>query len=144
MVVAIVLVFAVGASAQTVSVGVMPVLYDSDGDPVNTSGGVLLRGIYYLDTEGDVPVTYFGDGSFYNPATRMYGGSVYNPTGRAGSYTIPYSFSEVPPTVIPTTVGIPNTGLGGGNSLTTWAILAISALVSVAGVSYISRSRNVA
>jgi hypothetical protein len=132
---ALVLTFAGTAQAAT---GVMPVLYNSSGVAVNTSGGVLQAGTYYLGTGATQPVTYFGDGSFYNAATNMYGGSVYNPTGAAGIYNIPAQ-GEAPD---PGPVGIPNTGAG-GDAMGVWALLALSGSAAVAGAFYLARSRNV-
>ncbi len=96
---------------QADTLATMPVLYNASGVAVNSSGGVLPAGTYYLGVGATQPVNYFGDGSFYNPATRMYGGSVFNPTGRAGTFTVP-SQGEAPDpgtggVVAP---GFPNTG----------------------------------
>lgn len=126
----LVLVFAGAASAATY--GVMPVLYNSAGVAVNTSNSIALpAGTYYLGTGASQPVTYFGDGSFWNAATRTYGGSVYNPTGRAGTYTIP----DVTPSEVPPAVGIPNTG-SGGDAMGLWLVLALSGVAVVAGAYY--------
>ena len=124
-----VLAFAGGASAQTV--GTMPVLYNASGQTVNTSGGTLPSGTYYLATGALDPVTYYGDGTFRYDLLGTFGGSVYNPTGQAGNYTIPAQ--SLP------SVGIPNTGAG-GNALSTSIILAFSALAGVLGFLYVTRS----
>jgi hypothetical protein len=144
---ALVLVFTGAAQADTI--GTMPVLYNASGQAVNTSGGVLPAGTYYLGTGSTQPVTYFGDGSFYNAATRMYGGSVFNPTGAAGTFTIPAAGEAPAPTPGTGTgtgtgsVGVPNTGMGGEASLL-WAVLGLSAVAGVAGASYLARGRHAA
>ncbi len=115
--------------AHADSLGVMPVLFDSSGHAVNTSGGTLQRGSYFLQVGGVEPVFYYGDGTYFDSLTGLFGGSVFNPSGGAGTYVIPGS-TEV--------VGIPNTGQGGG-APALWALLGISALTVLAGASYATR-----
>ncbi len=126
--------FAFAGSAHAQTFGTMPVLYNASSQPVNTSGGTLPAGTYYLQTGGVEPVTYFAGGTFYDPATRMTGGSFFNPTGAAGVYAIPDNTG--------TTLGIPNTGAG-GNAAAVWALLLVSGLVAVLGGTYLARSRYV-
>lgn len=137
-VIAAALLFA-GGAVQADTIGTMPVLYNSSGQAVNTSGGVLPAGTYYLGMNATQPVTYFGDGSFYNAATNLYGGSVYNPTGAAGTFVIPTQGEAIDPT----TVGVPNTGMG-GDAANLWVTLALSGLAAAFGAYYIARSRYVA
>lgn len=124
-----VLALAGGAYAQTT--GMMPVLYNASGTAVNTSGGTLVSGTYYLATGALDSVTYYGDGTFRYDLTGTFGGSVYNPSGQAGNYTIPAQ--SVP------SVGIPNTGAGGG-AMNVFIVLALSALASAFGFMYVNRS----
>ncbi len=107
-VLAAVLAFSGGVFADTT--GNMPILYNSSGTAVNTSTGVLPAGTYYLGVGATQPVTYFGDGSYFNAATRTYGGSVFNPTGRAGVYVIPAQGEVADPSIPTGNVGLPNTG----------------------------------
>ncbi len=131
--IASVLAFAGLASAQTTTTVTMPILYNADGQAVNTSGGTLPAGTYYLASGEVGPVTYYGDGTYYNSAAGVFGGSVYNATGEAGTFTVPAMTSTA-------SVGIPNTGAG-GDAIGVWVTLAISALASIAGALYLSRSR---
>ncbi len=124
--------FAFAGAAHAATYGTMPVLYNSSGDAVNTSGGTLAAGTYYLMSNGTHPVRYSSDGTYYDPATNLYGGSVFNPTGAAGTYTVP---GTVP--------GVPNTGAG-GDALATWMTLALSAGAACVGAAYLARSRYVA
>lgn len=119
------------AQAQTASS--MPVLYNSSGNTVNTSGGTLSAGTYYLGgtpSQGGHQVQYLGNGTYYDPTTLTYGGSVSDPNGTAG-----VSFGYTVPSTSP---GIPNTGAG-GNASTTWFVLIASAVVALGGMAYISR-----
>ncbi len=132
---AFVLLLANGAHAQTY--GTMPALYNSTGGQVNGSGTILAPGTYYLQSNGTMPVTYFGDGTYYNPSTNTFGGSVYDPTGVAGLYTIPVTSGTTG------SVGIPNTGAG-GNASANMIALAVAGLAAVAGAAYLVRSRHAA
>ena len=139
----LVFVFALGVSgsAQAQTTGMMPVLYNSSGQAVNSSTSTttaLPAGTYYLQPGSSQPVNYLGNGIYYNPATQSYGGSVYNQNGQAGSYTVPASTGSMGTTG--TSVGIPNTGAG-GDVFTTWLALLFSALAIAGGVSYFARSR---
>ncbi len=123
--------------------GVMPILYDVNGNAVNSSNvGSLPTGTYYLDRDGDQPVSYTG-GVYYDPATNTYGGSIYNPTGRAGSFSASGTVTPAPTTGTGSTgsVGIPNTGVGdvGAN----WALLTFSGLAALGGVMYFVYARKV-
>ncbi len=121
-----------GQGSVAVGTGIMPVLYNSSGQSVNTSGGSLAPGYYYLTTDAHQQVYYYGDGTFYNSTTGLFGGNVSNPTGAAGSYTVYGSGSAG-------TVGIPNTGVGGDAGVV-WAMLAFSLLASLAGGVYVVRA----
>jgi hypothetical protein len=71
------------AFAQTTAT--MPVLYNQNNQAVNTGSGYLAPGYYNL-VNGNVTnqVYYYGNGTFYNPSTQMYGGSVTDSSGTAG------------------------------------------------------------
>jgi hypothetical protein len=125
--------FAGGVEAQVMAT--MPTLYNQAGTPVNTGTGRLAAGYYYLQPGGVGQIYYYGDGTFYNPATNLFGGSVSNPNGTAG-VTLNYATTG---TV--TTPGVPNTGLGGG-AQSIWLALIVSALVAMAGTGYLYVSRN--
>ncbi len=66
----------------------MPALYSQTGIQVNTGAFYVAAGYYNLS--GGQQVYYYGNGTYYNPATRTYGGSVLNSSGKAG-VTVGYS-----------------------------------------------------
>ena len=128
--VALALLFA-GSSGVHAQATTMPVLYDQNGTAVNNSTTVLGAGYYYLNgspAQGGHQVYYYGNGTYYDPATQSYGGSVSDPNGTAG-----VSLNYVAPTVTP---GVPNTGAG-GMAAYNWAVLIISGLALVASATYI-------
>lgn len=121
----------------------MPTLYDQSGNVVNsTAASKLGPGYFYLSPGGQQQVYYYGNGTFYNPATGTYGGSVNNPRGTAG-VDLGYVNSG---TAIAANPGVPNTGAGGDAPMN-WAVLAASALVVLAGGAFMAYSfsgRNMA
>jgi hypothetical protein len=133
-------VLAVSTAVSAQTTGTMPTLYNSSGQSVNTSGGTLQRGYYFLSPSGTgSQVYYYGDGTYYNFATGAFEGNVANSTGGAGSYMIPAATTGGSGTG--GTVGIPNTGVGGDAGVA-WAVLAMSAFAAALGVLYIVRARR--
>ncbi len=123
------------ATAATASGGseftVMPILYNSSGVAMNTGTGSLPAGYYFTAPSGGMQVYYYGNGTFYNPTTGLYGGSVSNPSGRAGPISIAIA-------QVPTTPGVPNTGVG-GNSAILWAELIVAVGLVIVGMTYLAR-----
>jgi hypothetical protein len=132
----------------------MPVLYDQSGNAVNTgSGTTLSAGWYYTQPGGNASqqVYYYGNGTYYDPTTRMYGGSTQNPSGASG-FVIPATGGTGTTgtgtgtgttgtgtgTVTP---GVPNTGAG-GDALLNWMLLLSAAGLLGAGVVYASWKVN--
>jgi hypothetical protein len=65
----------------------MPIFYVQNGSTVNTNGGYLTSGYYYIGgglSSGGHQVQYYGNGTFYDPSILQYGGSVTVPNGTAG------------------------------------------------------------
>ncbi len=117
----------------------MPVLYNQSGQAVNNgTTGPLAAGYYYLQpNQPGTQVYYYGNGTYFDPVTGLYGGSAVNdPYGIAG-VSLGYSSTVLQPT----TPTVPNTGAG-GNAGVTWAILAVSAAVVAAGTAYLATSRK--
>lgn len=147
--VAIATLLPIAAFAQVgTTVGQMPVLYSSTGTAMNTSGTSSLGAGYYYLSPGGQQVYYFGNGTYYNPATGEYGGNIGNPTGRAGSYTATYyPVAQAPTQTVPgvadnsLTPGVPNTGAGGG-SLAAWVTLVVSGVAMVGGLIALAWSRR--
>jgi len=114
----------------------MPALFDQSGKQVNTaSSSPLQAGYYYL--QGGDRVYYFGDGTYYDPTTQMYGGNVIDRNGTAGvsfNYSTTNTGSNVAMVSSP---GVPNTGFG-GNAENTWTALGLSGLIAVAGLAYLA------
>jgi hypothetical protein len=105
------------------------VLYNSAGTAVNNSGtGYTLPAGYYKLANGD-QVYYYGNGTYYDQTAQVYGGTVSDPSGASGVYDV---------TGVTSTVGAPNTGAGGAPG-TTLLVLALSGIVAVAGVTYLTR-----
>lgn len=121
------------AFAQTQTT--MPVFYNQTGQPVNTGNTALPAGYYYLQSNGQGQVYYYGNGVYYDATAKTYGGSVHDPSGTAG-VALNYAAGTV--AVTPTA---PNTGLG-GNAASVWAALVLSATVVLAGAAYIVTSRH--
>lgn len=124
------LTFSASVHAQTNSV-TFPVLYNSSGQAVNsgTSGTSLPAG-YYFTSPGGTQVYYYGNGTYYDPSTHLYGGTVNDPSGAAGVYYVNSSTGTV--------VGAPNTGAGGESPLM-WFLLVASGIVAIGGISYLTR-----
>jgi hypothetical protein len=121
------------ASAQTVPETTMPALYNSAGMEVNISNTAPLgAGYYYLapGAQSNTQVYYYGNGTFVDQTTGIYGGSVSDPNGTVG-VTLVYGTLEG--TTVP---GAPNTGVG-GNSTAVWMTLIITSVLAIAGVSYL-------
>jgi hypothetical protein len=74
---------AVGGQVSSAS---MPVLYDQNGAEMNTNGGYLAAGYYFVNggvSTGGRQVYYFGNGTYYDAATMTYGGNTSNASGAA-------------------------------------------------------------
>jgi len=72
--------------AQTV--GVMPAIYTQNNVQVNSTNSSLAAGYYYLANADRI--YYFGNGTFYDQTSQVYGGTISDPSGMAGvalSYT---------------------------------------------------------
>lgn len=124
------------SGASSPSSGSMPVLYNSSGSALNNSGANnMSAGWYYLSNGNQV--YYYGNGTYYDPASGTYGGSISNPNGTAG-YVYPMTGTSNVGSGAYTTPGVPNTG-GGGNAGTNWALLAISALGAILGATYVGK-----
>jgi hypothetical protein len=113
----------------------MPVIYNQAGAAVNLTNSYLPAGYYYLGNNpaGTHQIYYYGNGTFYDPSIQQYGGSVGDPNGTYGvslGYIIPSG-------TVSGTAGLPNTGLG-GDAVMNWSILAISALIAIAGSGYLA------
>lgn len=116
--------------------GTMITLYNSSGQPVNTVSGTSLPAGYYSTASGD-QIYYYGNGTYYDSTTGMYGGSVNDPTGLAGTY---YYNAPTPVTTgTYVTPGVPDTGMGGEAGFNLLMLLA-SGLVFASGAVYLSRS----
>lgn len=131
-----------GALAQTGTMAVMPTLYNQSGTAVNSGNTALAAGWYYTQANGSSAsqVYYYGNGTYYDPNTRMYGGSVGNPNGTAG-VSLGYSGSVLAVSGTPAVPGVPNTGAGGMTSLNL-AILLGSGLAVIVGAAYVIRARQ--
>src|SRR4051812_1936413 len=114
------MVLPIAASAQTAAT--MPVLYNQSGMQINAGNtSALPAGYYYLGTGGTRQVYYYGNGTYFDPATGEFGGSVNNPSGQAGvnlgymTNTGVYTGSTgtTGTTGSGSTPGVPNTGSGG-------------------------------
>lgn len=139
------------ASAQTQTYATMPTFYSASGQPVNVGNTTALPAGYYYLSPGGQQVYYYGNGTYYNPATGMYGGSVNNSLGTAG-YNLGYTTTYADPNNLyqgsggatgssASYPGVPNTGLG-GEALATWITLVLSLGVVIAGVSYLVATRR--
>ncbi len=120
---------ALSAYAQTTT---MPALYNQAGVEVNNGNVTPLAAGYYFLAPGasaNTEVYYYGNGTYYDSTTGMYGGSVADPNGTAG---VVINGSGAP--------GVPDTGLG-GNAASVWMALVASGLVVAAGATYLVRSR---
>ena len=120
---------ALTASAQTAT---MPALYNSAGMQVNNSNtGALPAGDYFLapGASTNTEVYYYGNGTYYDSTTGMYGGSVADPNGTAG---ITINSTGAP--------GVPDTGFG-GDSAAVWMTLLASGLVIAGGATYLFKAR---
>ena len=106
-----------------VSTDAAPIFYNQAGQAVNPMGAALPAGIYYLANGNQVE--YYGNGTYYNPTTKMYGGMIFS--GMAATAATP---------------GIPNTGMGGQAAMN-WFLLAATALVFLGTTVYISRRSTV-
>ena len=124
-----------GAFAQTSAT--MPALYNQSGAQVNNGNtSALPAGYYFLQTGAQgTQVYYYGNGTYYDPSTGVYGGSVSDANGTAGAL-LNYTSVGTTGTVSVTSPGVPNTGAGGNASMT-WLALAISGAVLVGGASYL-------
>jgi len=117
------------AQAQTVT----PTFYNQSGNPVNNGGTALAPGWYY--NQSGQTVYYYGDGTYYNPATGTYYGAngttmaVANPSAGIAAESVGSG------TVIP---AAPNTGAGGEADANAIALI-LSGLAAVAGVTYLVR-----
>lgn len=123
-------------NAQTVAT--MPTLYNQSGVAVNNMTNTYLSaGWYYLapGAQASNQVYYYGNGTYYNANTQLYGGSVNDPNGTAG-VSLGYVNS-----VNVNAPGIPNTGAG-GNSTMVWTTLVLSGLVTAAGLAYLVNARK--
>ena len=121
------------AFAQTAT---MPVLYNSAGVAVNQGNTTPLIAGYYFLAPGDqasTEVYYYGNGTYYDQTTGLYGGSVSDPNGTAG-VALNYSASV---TAVPS---VPNTGVG-GNAAIVWAILIVSGAIVCVGAAYLLADR---
>ncbi len=105
----------------TTSTGATPVFFNQSGQMVNPGGTALPIGYYYLQNGNQI--YYYGNGTYYNPTTQLYGGSV-----SGGINT--------------TTVGAPNTGMGGQVSINL-LILATTALIFIGASMYVSRRETI-
>ncbi len=117
----------------------MPVLYNQSGQPVNNgTTGPLAAGYYFLQpNQPGTQVYYYGNGTYFDPVTGLYGGSAVNdPYGIAG-VSLGYSATVLQPSA----PLVPNTGAG-GNAAATWAILAASAAAIAAGTAYLASSKK--
>lgn len=123
------------AMAQT-NQAMMPTLYDQSGNPVNTTNTKVPAGYYFLQTGGQHQVYYYGNGTYYDASVGQYGGSISDPNGTSGAGL---GYVNSTGTVVASAPGVPNTGAG-GNAPVTWTILAISALVVLAGAASLSYS----
>ena len=123
------------AMAQT-SQAMMPTLYDQSGNPVNTGVSAVPAGYYFLQTGGQHQVYYYGNGTYYDASTGMYGGSTSNPNGTSGAGL---GYTPSTGTVVATVPGVPNTGAG-GNAPMNWALLAVSGAVVLGGAAFMSYS----
>ena len=124
---------AVGLSAHAQVAATMPVLYDANGNTVNTGVGPLPAGNYYLGggpATGGHQIYYYGNGTYYDATTQTYGGSTSDPNGTSGA-----ALNYATPTVTP---GVPNTGAG-GMAAYNWAILIVSGVVLAGALAYIAR-----
>lgn len=130
-----------GAFAQTGTNATMPTFYNTSGQPVNVGITTALPAGYYFLSPGGQQIYYFGNGTFYNPASGTYGGSVSNTLGVAG-YNLGYSSSVTDPVNVRTTYpGVPNTGTG-GEALATWITLILSAAIVLSGAAYLVATRR--
>ncbi len=123
----------VAASAQISNT--MPALYDASGDQVNDNNSTsLAAGYYFLDSDAEMNsrVYYFGNGTYYNANTGMYGGHISNPSGRGGA-TFVDSMVVVP--------GVPNTGAG-GQSPVLWLMLALTGILAITGMTYLISTQS--
>lgn len=126
------------ASAQTVPATTMPAIYNSGGVEVNMSNGApLAAGYYYLapGAQADSQIYYYGNGTFVDQTTGIYGGSVSDPDGTAG-VTLVYGTREG--TTLP---GAPNTGAG-GEADAVWMTLIVTGVLAVAGASYLATRKS--
>ncbi len=128
------------AFAQTAAT--MPTFYNASGQTVNVGTATALPAGYYFLSPGGQQVYYYGNGTFYNPATGMYGGSVANPNGLSG-VTLGYStvVGDTSYVAANTYPGVPNTGMG-GEALATWITLGLSAAVVFSGAAYLVATRR--
>jgi|GEM_PF-3193106 hypothetical protein len=128
------------ASAQTVPATTMPALYNNAGTEVNMSNtSPLGAGYYYLapGAQSNTQVYYYGNGTFVDQTTGIYGGSVSDPNGTVG-VTLVYGTMEG--TIVP---GAPNTGVG-GNAMAVWMTLIVTGVLAIAGVSYLTTRTSTA
>lgn len=136
---------ATGTSTITSTIAnpaIMPTLYNQSGSPVNTGGGSLAAGWYYL--QGGRQIYYYGNGTYYDPIAGTYGGSVNNPTGAAGANL--YNFAQTPGTGTGTgtggtgvTPGLPNTG-SADRAMYNWMTLAILGAIIITSLVYLART----
>ncbi len=125
------------ASAQVPAV--MPTLYNQNGVAVNTNNTAPLpAGYYYLQPSAlaSSRVYYYGNGTYYDESTHLFGGNVTNPNGVAG---VSLGYAAVTSMIV-SSPGVPSTGAGGG-APTLWSIVIASAAVLVAGGAYFMNRR---
>jgi hypothetical protein len=101
------------------SSGATPLFYSSNGTVLNSGGTLLPAGNYY--NQSGQQVYYYGNGTYYNPVTELYGGTAF---GTAAVAAAP---------------GVPDTGFG-GDAPTNFAILAAAGIILIAGTAYLARS----
>lgn len=127
------------ASAQVMAT--MPTLYNQNGVAVNVNNtSPLPAGYYYLQPSAlaSSQVYYYGNGTYYDESTHLFGGSINNSNGVAG---VPLGYAVVTSTIV-SSPGVPSTGVG-GNAVTLWSIVIASVAVLVSGGAYLMNRRSI-